>query len=162
MKSLLHITRLFFSFLFIISVTACKKDNNDVDAADGKKGSYTFEGKSSNTTRVDYLFTGTDTYLFVYGSDPTDIVQFIFSKLDHITPNGTYTYFAYPSLPYYSPKSNFSGGSVTSVTHPESVPITGGKITVSKDGDNYSVTFDCTTENNGAIQGTYTGTLVSR
>ena len=39
------------------------------------------------------------------------------------------------------------------------IEITSGKVTISKDGDMYSISIDCIDENNNAVTGFYKGTL---
>lgn len=157
MQTLTRTTLLSFIVLLIVSLNACKK--SDDNKPDGKgSGSYTYMGNTTNTTRGDYLQADGNTYIYVYGQQPADIVQIIFNQLPAITP-GNYTYQAAGNG--YDPAKNFSGGSVTTAAQPGGDNIIGGTVNVSNDGEGFLVEFECVTAS-GTVKGTYTGKFTSR
>jgi hypothetical protein len=162
MKALQHIFKLTLVIILIASFASCKKDSSDDGSGPGNstKGSYSFAGSTTLTTKGDYLFSDKDAYLFVYGSQATDILQFIFPGTGNIIPTGIFTC-ADRYAKEYDAKRNFAGGSVTSAQNPGSVAITNGKVSISKTDDGYLIEFDCATKA-GQVKGSYKGSFVAR
>jgi len=162
MKTLKHLVKLSLVVLLLTGLNACKKKDADAVTPEAiGTGSYTFGGKTINTNRGDYLLADGNAYVYIYGEAATDIVQLRVNQVSAF-PVGTYNYLS-PSNPNFNPKYNFSGGSVINAANPGSLAISTGVISLTKNGDSYTVNFDCTIANNGGnLKGSYTGKFISR
>lgn len=162
MRALKNLTRLSLILILFTTLNACKKDSNDKNGAQ-VKGSYTYAGKTINTVKADYLSSkgvgnndGTF-YIFIYGEEPTDIIQIIFPGTT-FPADGTYSY-----IPDATPggKPGFRAASVTDAANPGGKFANAGTVTVTKSSSDYKIGFNLYTQA-GTANGSYTGSVVSR
>ncbi len=149
------------ALIILTAFSACNKSNEeDVNPDAGNaKGSYSYDGRTINSIRGDFLSADGNLYLYVYGQEATDIVQFIWVKKSKLE-TGDYTFKREGNG--YNPSLNFTGGTVISAKMPNGDLITGGKISVKENRDGFEVNMDVTTAAGKNLKGNYTGTFTSR
>jgi hypothetical protein len=152
-------TSLYLLVILTVFATSCKKDNSDNPGASGNN-KYTYQGKdekiaSSNYTVIDVAGANTLS-LVLEGTETSQWLQLFFYKAGETIPEGNFT-FKQNYEPTYNPATNFAGGNVN-LGIADAHEITGGTITVAKDGDNYKITVDATTSR-GPVKGSYTGSI---
>jgi hypothetical protein len=171
------ISKLFIVFATATTLlaTACNKDdkpapnttnNSNNGGGGGNNGgnSYTYEANTQQITEAQYLYNNDDVYLFLYGGG-ANYVQLIFPGKKSTIPVGTYTNNSERYSPGYDVSKNFWGGSVTTEINPLGYQISGGTVTISQSGSDYTISFDVTVNDNGTgkpAKGSYTGSLKSR
>jgi len=149
-------TFIVLSVLFVFS--SCKKDKDT--EGETIAGSYTYQGKTISIVSGDYRSADDGVGIFLKGTGTNDYVSLRFPKVgSYNIPNGTFKFNSLPPTNAgYNPASNFNGGSVTSDVVALGDPINGGEVTITKDGDSYSISFDVTTAK-GPLKGNFKGVL---
>ena len=137
--------------------TGCKKDKNE--EPESSQNNYTYQDASTKIVSADSLVAtvlGVNTLSVVLkGEGASKWVQLYFYKSATV-PLGDFTYKSNLDNTY-NPALNFAGGTIKlDITN--SHEMTGGKVNVSKNGDNYTVKLDGMTSR-GAIKATYVGKI---
>lgn len=172
-----------FCALFLASsmFISCDKDDDDNEknhfTSGGKEYALT-QGAFENyglTDTADYEHDGYNLDLFLF-SDGFTISTDSDGEMD-VTGTGQYLYFELftskgsefdsreytfnDSVPY--PVGTFDYGefnlNYSEDIDDNEIEITSGKVTISKDGDMYSISIDCVDENKNAVTGFYKGSL---
>lgn len=136
----------------------CKKDKSD--EPESSQNNYTYQDVSTKIVSANSLIAtvlGVNTLSVVLkGEGTSKWVQLYFYKSGNTVPLGDFTYKSNLDGTY-NPAINFAGGTIKlDITN--SHEMTGGKVSVSKDGDNYIVKVDGITSR-GAIKASYTGKI---
>lgn len=140
----------------ICSVSSCKKDKDNESGPGNNK--YEFQGKTTKITMGDYRSgNGDGAWIYFSGEGYTDFVQLRFAGLpDYTIPTGTFTYKSPADATPYNATKNFKGAQV--IVDNNFDEVNGGTITISKDGDKYSISFSLSTAK-GPLKGAFSGTL---
>jgi hypothetical protein len=147
--------------LVLVNVFAlgCKKDS-EKDPGGNKNNKYSYQNKETKITEGKYNVIdvfGTNTVsLILIGNETSQWVQLFFYKSGDAIPEGNFIY-KDNSQGSYNPLTNFAGGSVN-LGIADAHEITGGSVSVNKEGSGYSVTVDATTSR-GPLKGSYTGSI---
>lgn len=157
-----NLRTLFILLGVLIVSSSCKKDKDNANDNENKVGSYTYQSKTTNITLGDYRDTGENgSWIFFTGAGSySNAIQLRFPNVGvYVIPTGT---FKYNALPYnnvnYKPASNFNGGTVTTEANVLGDPINGGDVTIKKEGNGYTISFDVTTAK-GPLKGSFSGSL---
>jgi len=138
--------------------TGCKKDKDDNQSGNGN--SYTYLDATTKIASANYLITtvlNVNTLSVVLkGEGNSKWIQLYFYKSGNTIPLGAFTYKTNLDNTY-NPATNFAGGTIN-LDIASSHEMNGGKVNVTKDGDNYTITVDGTTTR-GAVKATYTGKI---
>lgn len=152
-------TSLCLLVMLTVFAVGCKKDNNDGPGASGNN-KYSYQGKDEKIANSNYSVisvAGTNTLsLILNGTETSQWVQLFFYKTGETIPEGNFT-FKENADPTFNPATNFAGGNVN-LGIADAHELTGGNLTVVKDGDNYKITVDAKTSR-GPITGSYTGSI---
>lgn len=148
--------------LLLVSTTlvlGCKKDKSD-EPGGSNQNSYTYQDVSTNIVSTNSLVAtvlGVNTLSVVLkGEGTSKWIQLYFYKSGTTVPLGDFTYKTNLDASY-NPAINFAGGTIKlDITN--SHEMTGGKVSVSKDGDNYIVKVDGVTSR-GAVKASYVGKI---
>lgn len=144
----------------VFAFSSCKKDK-DTDTESGPNtGSYTYQGKTTNITRADYRSADDGVGIFLAEGTTGNSLYIRFPRTGaYIIPTGTFQYSnLLPNNNLYNPKTHFNGGSVQLQGTLISDPFNGGNVTITKVGNNYTISVDVTTAK-GAVKGSYKGKL---
>jgi hypothetical protein len=147
--------------LVLVNVFAlgCKKDSEkDPDGISNNK--YSYQSKETKITEGKFnvvTVLGTNTLsLILVGNETSQWVQLFFYKSGTTIPEGNFIY-KDNSQASYNPITNFAGGNVN-LGIANAHEITGGSVSVKKEGSGYSVTVDASTSR-GPLKGSYTGSI---
>jgi len=149
-----------FCMLLVIGtlVASCKKDKDDNPSGNGNN--YTYLDATTKIASANYLIAtmlNVNTLSVVLkGEGNSNWIQLYFYKSGTSIPTGNFTYKSNLDNTY-NPATNFAGGTIK-LDIASSHEMNGGKVNVSKDGDNYTITLDGTTTR-GAVKATYTGKI---
>jgi hypothetical protein len=147
--------------LVVVNVFAlgCKKDS-EKDPDGNSNNKYSYQGKVTKISEGKYSVIdviGTNNVsLTLIGNETSQWVQLFFYKSGNAIPEGTFIY-KNNSQASYNPLTNFAGGNVN-LGIADAHEITGGSVSVKKEGSDYSVTVDATTSR-GPLKGSYTGSI---
>lgn len=155
MKHLKKITGILFLTLYLAA--SCSKDEAESSTSTNL---YTYQNVQTQIVEAESLnqviFSRPNTYLSLKGEiGSSKYVQLFFSGSATI-PLGTMTY-KDNSDNNYDPTKHFSGGSIN-LGIANSHSILGGKVIVSKSGENYTVKVEASTSR-GPLVLNYTGTV---
>jgi hypothetical protein len=147
--------------LVLVNVFAlgCKKDS-EKDPGGNSNNKYSYQSKETKITEgkinvVTVLGTNTLSLILV-GNETSQWVQLFFYKSGTTIPEGNFIY-KDNSQASYNPLINFAGGNVN-LGIANAHEITGGSVSVKKEGSVYSVTVNANTSR-GPLKGSYTGSI---
>ena len=153
-----------------INFTSCEKDGDDISSLENylKIGDHEYELQEGHIANEGDDFEGGSNYdgyetvlsLYSYqGIEPKDVfIAFeMYTNTGLKLDDGKYTYNA--EKPYQI--RSIGGGDYEECTNDEcyEAEIAAGDITVSRNGNTYTITIDCEDENGKKITGFYKGTL---
>jgi hypothetical protein len=146
MKNLKSITAI---VLLLLSFTACKKDKNDAGASGSN---YQYNSKTYAISSANEKHISGDIFLEFTSGSGGDYLQIAFADVSAL-PQGSLTYHA-DRFSGYNAGTNFwvSGVGLAGAN----TAVTGGTVTITKDGDSYKIDINLTTAN-GPITGSYSG-----
>jgi hypothetical protein len=149
MKTLKTITALTVLFALFLGFTSCKKDKNEK----GGSSYYQFGDTKYTISNANEKHLAGDIFLELSSTTPGDYLQISFAGVAAI-PEGTLTYHADRNAGYNA-QTNFWATGIG--FQGNNVAVSGGTITVSKDGAVTKISFNIDTAN-GKITGEYNGT----
>lgn len=153
-------TSLCLLIMLTMFAAGCKKDKNDAPEAGGNN-KYTYQGKETKIVSSNYSVANiggaNNLSLILEGDETSQHIQLFFYKSGQYLAEGSYS-FKLNYDPNYNPATNFAGGSVN-LGIADAHELTGGTITILKEGDNYKITLDASTSR-GPVKGSYTGIVV--
>jgi flagellar capping protein FliD len=159
MKNLKYnIAKMFIVLSVLFVVSSCKKDKDTEGGT--KAGSYTYQGKTISIVSGDYRNADDGVGIFLKGTGTSDYVSLRFPKTgSYNIPIGTLKYNNLPPTNAgYNPAIHFNGGSVTSDGVVLGDPVNGGTVTITKEGDRYTISFDVSTTK-GPLKGSFSGSF---
>ena len=153
-----NIAKMIIVLSVLFAFSSCKKDKDTEGGA--QAGSYSYQGKTISILSGDYRSADDGVGIFLKGTATNDYVSLRFPQTGaYNIPIGTYQYTNLsPFSIGYNPLTNFAGGSVTSDAVILGDPINGGKVTIAKEDDSYSISFDVNTAK-GPLKGSFKGIL---
>jgi hypothetical protein len=156
MKNLKKLSKMLIIMSVLFAFSSCKKDNDNNSGA--SFGTYAYQGKTNKITLGDYRSgNGDGAWIYFTGEGFSDFVQLRFAGLsNYVIPVGTFTYKPAGDLTPYNAAKNFKGGQA--ISNDNSDEINGGSITISKNGETYTITFNATTAK-GPLSGKFEGVL---
>lgn len=135
----------------------CKKDKGN--EPENNQNNYTYQDVTTKIASANSLIAtvlGVNTLSVVLkGEGTSKWVQLYFYKSSTV-PLGDFTY-KNNADGTYNPATNFAGGTIK-LDITSSHEMTGGKVSVSKNGDNYTVKVDGSTSR-GPVKATYVGKI---
>lgn len=150
MKNLKTTTLFTLIITVLFAFTACKKDSGN--GPNGGSSYYQFNDVKYNIASASERHIDGDIFLELTAESAGNYLQIDFANVDAL-PVGVLTYHADRNVGY-DPMSNFWSTAIGFEGNP--VQVSGGTITISKDGANYKIVFDIDTAN-GKITGEYNG-----
>jgi len=144
----------------MVMMGACKKEKSEGNS-DGNSYSYQ-KGEKSTTLKIklaENKIAGRNHYLFFSGDGPTDQVQIMVQKegsdAPEQIPEGTFSKEISGGYRFFNGSLIYGDGLTSPMTD------TDRSISIAKEGSNYRISFEYTTEM-GLVKGNYTGPIVKR